>query len=62
MLRNTNSPEIGDIPTGVFSYLKALKIVTSTVNGVMSLLSICYIEYTRVVTMLITRSEIGNTR
>ena len=41
MLRNTNSLEIGVIPTGVFSYLKALKIVTSTVNGAMSLLSVC---------------------
>jgi len=54
MLRKTNSPEIGDIPIGVFSYWATLKIVTSIVNGAMSLLSICYIEYTRVVTMLIT--------
>lgn len=54
MLRKTNLPEIGVVSTGDFSYLKPLKIVTSVVNGVMSLLSVCYIEYIRVVTVLIT--------
>ena len=54
MLRKTNLPEIGVVSTGDFSYSKPLKIVTSVVNGVMSLLSVCYIEYIRVVTMLIT--------
>ena len=54
MLRKTNLPEIGVISPGDFSYSKPLKIVTSVVNGVMSLLSVCYIKYIRVVTMLIT--------
>ena len=62
MLRNTNSPEIRDILTGAFSYPKTLKIVTSIVNGVMSLLSICYIEYTRVVTILITFTSFSGDR